>query len=227
MHKYFGSNNVNFLDIVDLKGYPFNPVYVTKFLQRTDITDTIALNKYFSKWRTKFQFEEHSKLRNQDIVVSAQYDYEVNSILIFVSSKKGIKFVNMTDAKKSKLGYDIILAVMHEMVHRKQFHHRHDYNDYHYEFRKTGDKKLDQEYTYYSDVDEVFAYAHCIYSELKTEYPDLSIAEILKKRKLHSPILATYREMYTNNSDTFSQLIREIFRWERKYNEVIGERGLE
>jgi hypothetical protein len=76
-------------------------------------------------------------------------------------------------------------------------------------------------------VDEVFAYAHCIYSELKTEYPDLSIAEILKKRKLHSPILATYREMYTNNSDTFSQLHKEIFRWERKYNEVIGERGLE
>ena len=37
MHKYFSTNNVNFLDIVDLKGYPFNPVYVTKFLQRTDI----------------------------------------------------------------------------------------------------------------------------------------------------------------------------------------------
>lgn len=219
MSKYFISKNFDFNYFLGLKGIPFIPQKVFDALMKQEYLNPKKLNSAFRKWKVAFIFSTDRKLNNRDVVVSGEYDYEKDKVEIIITSKRGIGFVNMNAYKKAKIAHETILTIMHEMIHRLQFLHRGDYNDKHYQFKRTGNHKLNEEYEYYSDVDEVAAFSHCIYHELKEEFPNQSIGDIIKRREYHSPILIGYKSMYDHKSDTMIELYRSLFRWERKYND--------
>lgn len=212
MSKYFNNKVFNFLEIIGYEGKPFVPKTVFEYLLKSEYK---AYKRYFSKWRVSFKEMPDSKIRASQIVISGEYDFDEDRITIFIQTKVGLDSVKMTESKLDKFAYDIIITVMHEMIHRKQFKFRDDYNYMYYEFASTMNM---EDLEYYSDCDEVAAYAHCLFTELKTQFPKESLRDILLRDKLKSPVLRIYRSLYTRDDETLKMLYHHTFRWERKYN---------
>jgi hypothetical protein len=177
------------------------------------------LKRYFARLDIALSYIVDKKLRKRDVVVSGEFDGEEDKITIYVSTYKGMCNVNYNHYKRVKTVTEIIITVMHELIHRKQYEYRGTLNDKHYLFARTGDPKMDEEYEYMSDTDEVPAFAHCAYTELKIQNPNISIARALKRRKVKSSIVDLYKSMYKPNSDTMIEFYKALFRWERLYNE--------
>lgn len=214
--RYLQTLDNNFNEMLGLKGKPFIPSTVfTKCIDK----EFSQLKRYLARLDINLSFIIDKKLRKQDIIVSGEYDFEVDKITVFINTCKGMNTVNYNRYKKIKTVSEIILTIMHELIHRKQFMHRGTLNDKHYIFARTGDKNVDEQYEYYSDTDEVPAFAHCVYTELKMNHPDLPIGKILKMKKKYSSVLDVYKAMYKSNSDTMVEFYKAIFRWERLYNE--------
>lgn len=214
--RYLQTLNYDFNELLGMRGKTFIPSDVfNKGIKK----DFISLKRYLSKIGITLSYIVDKKLRKQDVIVSGEYDFDLDKIIVYVSTYKGMCNVNYNRYKRIKTVSEIIITVMHEMIHRKQFEFRGTLNDKHYLFARTGDKSVDEEYEYYSDTDEVPAFAHCAYTELKMEHPTLTISKILRLRKKHSAVLDTYKSMYKPNSDTMIEFYKAIFRWERLYNE--------
>lgn len=214
--RYLQTLNYDFNEFLGLKGKSFNPSEVfTKGIKK----DFISLKRFLLRKGITLSYNVDKKLRKQDVIVSGEFDFETDKIIVYVSTYKGMCNVNYNRYKRIKTVSEIIITVMHELIHRKQYEYRGTLNDKHYLFARTGDKSIDDEYEYYSDTDEVPAFAHCAYTELKTEHPTLSITKILRLRKTHSSVLKIYKSMYKANSYTMIEFYKALFRWERLYNE--------
>lgn len=214
--RYLQTLNYDFNELLGLKGKTFIP---SEVYSNCITRDYISLKRYLVKIGVNIYFNVDKKLRKQDVVVSGEYDCDTDKINIYISTNRGMCNVNYNRYKRIKTVSEIIVTIMHELIHRKQYEYRGTLNDKHYVFARTGNKDIDDEYEYYSDTDEVPAFAHCAYTELKMEHPELSISKILRLRKKHSPVLDLYKSMYKANSDTMVEFYKAIFRWERLYNE--------
>lgn len=214
--RYLETLNNDFNEMLGLEGKPFIPS--TVFAKCVD-KEFSQLKRYLTRLGINLSFVTDKKLRRQDVIVSGEYDFEIDKITVFIHTYKGTVGVRYNRYKKIKTVSEIILTVMHELIHRKQFMHRGTLNDKHYIFSRTGDKNVDEQYEYYSDTDEVPAFAHCAYTELKMNHPELPIGKILKMRKKYSSVLDVYKAMYKSDSDTMVEFYKAIFRWERLYNE--------
>lgn len=216
MKKYLQSLNIDFNNLLGLGGKPFIPSTVFTYLIERDYT---AIKRYLNKWGITVSFNTDKKLRKRDVVISGEYDCEKDKVVIFITTNRGMCYVNYNLYKRVKTVSEIIITIMHELIHRKQFEYRGTLNDKHYLFQRTGDPKMDEEYEYLSDTDEVPAFAHCVYTELKMQCPDQPIRKILHTKRVKSGVLEMYKSMYKSNSDTMVELYRALMRWERLYNE--------
>ena len=214
--RYLQTLNYDFNEILGMSGKPFVPSEVfSKGVQK----DFISLKRYLAKLGVTLSYIVDKKLRKRDVVVSGEFDGDADKIIVYVSTNKGMCNVNYNRYKRIKTVTEIIITVMHEMIHRKQYEYRGTLNDKHYLFNRTGDPKLDEEYEYLSDTDEVPAFAHCAYTELKIQCRGMTIRQALRSRKVKSEVLTLYKSMYKPSSDTMVEFYRALFRWERLYNE--------
>lgn len=216
MKKYLQTLNVDFNNMLGLGGKPFIPSTVFKYLIEKDYT---AIKRYLNRLGINVQYLRDKKLRKRDVVISGEYDCEQDKVVIFISTYRGMNYVNYNQYKRVKTIAEIIVTIMHELIHRKQFEYRGTLNDKHYLFQRTGDPKMDEEYEYLSDTDEVPAFAHCVYTELKMQCPDQPIKKILRMKRAKSGVLEMYKSMYKSSSDTMVELYKALMRWERVYNE--------
>lgn len=214
--RYLQTLDYDFNEMLGIEGKTFIP---SEVYSKGITKDYISLKRYLSKIGVNLSYTIDKKLRKREVVISGEYDCELDKIVIYVTTNRGMCNVNYNRYKRVKTVSEIIITIMHELIHRKQYEHRGTLNDKHYVFARTGDKETDDEYEYYSDTDEVPAFAHCAYTELKTEHPTLTISKILRLRKVHSTVLKIYKSMYKSNSDTMIEFYKALFRWERLYNE--------
>jgi len=214
--RYLQTLDYDFNELLGIDGKPFIP---SEVYCKAVSKDFVSLKRYFARLDIALSYIVDKKLRKRDVVVSGEFDGEEDKITIYVSTYKGMCNVNYNHYKRVKTVTEIIITVMHELIHRKQYEYRGTLNDKHYLFARTGDPKMDEEYEYMSDTDEVPAFAHCAYTELKIQNPNISIARALKRRKVKSSIVDLYKSMYKPNSDTMIEFYKALFRWERLYNE--------
>ena len=214
--RYLQTLNYDFNELLGLEGKTFIPSEVfNKGIKK----DFISLKRYLSKLGITLSYIVDKKLRKRDVVVSGEFDGETDKIIVYISTYKGMCNVNYNRYKRIKTVTEIIITVMHELIHRKQYEYRGTLNDKHYLFNRTGDPKLDEEYEYMSDTDEVPAFAHCAYTELKIQNPNSTIRQALRNRKAKSDVVELYKSMYKPHSDTMIEFYKALFRWERLYNE--------
>jgi hypothetical protein len=114
---------------------------------------------------------------------------------------------------------------MHEIINFMQFHRRDDqWSNYVLPHKTIGNAKKDNERRYLSEFDEIQAYAHCVYLDLKNKYPHTEVSKFLSVSKLKEKcpsstlkyILKTFNYDCRNNK-AIHKLFQQILKWDRKY----------
>jgi hypothetical protein len=181
--------------------------------------DSVGLKNYCKKWRTSVTFSQpinKRKVWTNCVAVGGQY-YERKSE-IFVHSLGFDTFV-FTDKTWNRFKYKFIQTLMHELVHFMQYHRRDEEPSYrYYKWKKTQKQNINLDREYYSCYDEVQAYAHCVFLDFVTLKPNKSIRDLISEGNTPTlkVILKTFDNDFTNN-ECLRILVREIYRWQRKY----------
>ena len=222
--------NFDWMDLLSFQERPFRakliPSKVWRDLDRYK-NDSKGLSNYFKKWRTKIEFlkEPNAAIVYKNYVaVGGEYDPETRQSIIQIHTLEFDKF-NFSDKSWDKFKYRVIQTLMHELVHFMQYDRRCDESsNYILPHKKLGQDKKDSERRYLSCFDEIQAYAHCVYVDLKTNHPHREVSSLLsiKKIKQRSPsstlryILKTFNYDHVNNY-AIPKLFQQIVKWDRKY----------
>lgn len=181
--------------------------------------DIRGLSNYCKKWRTKVRF-----IKDKSTSVGGEYDSVDNQCTLFIFSPKSPQ-VNFSKATLpwNEFKYQFIQTLMHEMVHFMQYTNKNDYgNTIIFSYKLSGDKTVDEEREYHSEIGEIQAYAHCIFLDLKTKSNE-PIVELLKRCRITKESQTLTSILYTFDNDfdqnyALHRLIKEIIRWDMRYN---------
>lgn len=167
-----------------------------------------SLAKHLKRFKINISY-----IGNTDITVGGEFD-EIGYIYINIFGD--FDNFEFTDDAWVMFKFRLIQCIMHELIHWHQF-----------DTRGHGDCKVlkfvseHPDAKYYSSVDEISAYSHCIVLELRREYPEMSINESLAAYggETYDYIFNT---IFMNNYDNLAlkRYEREIKRWEKVYEKV-------
>ena len=187
-----------------------------------------GLSNYCKKWRTKVIFLEkpNNKIYETYVAIGGEYDPETRQCSIHVYSKNFDKF-GFSDKSWDVFKRRFIQTLMHELIHFMQYDRRGDqWSNYVLPYKKVGHKKKDAERKYLSEFDEIQAYAHCVYIDLKMNRPRVPLETLLSRCKhkrdsstLHY-FLKTFNYDFKNNIAA-QKIIQQIYKWDRKYSRVL------
>lgn len=116
------------------------------------------------KYKTQFHWRPSKELDTNHLVFSGQFDcYEKHKIQIYINTHPSTKIYEF--GQEGKISWqrfvdDLSECIMHEKVHQYQWRQHKNRGKKH--SRKTGNEELD----YYSDPDEIDAYAWSLASEM-------------------------------------------------------------
>ena len=229
---------MNFLETIDFdwigmlnfNGRPFRAKLIpSKIWKDLDlyVNNSRGLINYFKKWRTKIEFKtEPSKagLYKNYIAVGGEYDPETRQCIIQIYNTNFDSF-KFNEQSWYKFKYRVIQTLLHEMIHFMQYDRRNDqWSNYILPHKKVGHIKKDAEREYLSCFDEIQAYAHCVYLDLKFKNPDRSVSDLLSVKTLKSRrssstlryFLKTFNYDYLNNY-AIPKLLQHVIKWDRKY----------
>lgn len=216
----------NWIDLLRFNEYPFRakliPSKVLKDLDRYK-NNPEGLANYVKKWRTKIVWLKHNSKRPNKFYVGGEYDPDSRQSTVFIHIDN-FKYFKFTDKTWNHFKFTFIQTLMHELIHCSQFVNRGDaWSDYVLPYKKVGKDKVDKERRYYSEFDEIQAYAHCVYLDFKTYKPRIEISVLLKRckkykdsRTLHQ-FLKAFNYDFTHNFAP-KKLIQHVSKWERKYS---------
>ena len=127
--------------------------------------DIGGLTKYFKRYRTDV-YATVSLCPYENIPVSGFYCPESNRIELIVGSF-AYDIWDFTDEKWSEFKFIVIQTFCHELIHMMQFANR-DFNwsERKCKYRKIKSKAINEDREYHASLDEIQAYAHCIYLEM-------------------------------------------------------------
>lgn len=194
--------------------------------------DSRGLINYFKKWRTKIEFKvepTRAIVWKNYIGVGGEYDPNDRQIILQIYTVEYDKFV-FSDKSWEKFKYRVIQTLMHEVIHFMQYDRRNDESsNYILPHKKVGHDKKDAERRYLSEFDEIQAYAHCIFLDLKTNHSNRDVTEFLSvsKAKARSPsstlkyFLKTFNYDSRNNK-AINKLFQQILKWDRKYKSKLN-----
>jgi hypothetical protein len=218
----------DWLDLLNFQERPFRAKLIpSKVWKDLDLyrNDAVGLSNYCKKWRTKVQFcnqPKRTKTYDKYVAIGGEYDPEFRQCTIHVYTLNFNKF-EFTDMSWYSFKRRFLQTLMHELIHFMQFDRRDDqWSTYVVPYKRVGQKKKDAERKYLSEFDEIQAYAHCAYLDLKMNRPRLSLDTLLSRCKnkrdsstLHY-FLKTFNYDFKNNPAT-QKIIQQIGKWDRKY----------
>ena len=227
--KYIQSLNFDWIEILNFYERPFRAKFIpAKIWNELDLcrNNQQALTNYVKKWRTAIIWKKElssSKVYKTHIAIVGEYDPEKRQSCLFICTDnfKNFKF---TPETWDKFKYRIIQTLMHEIIHCSQFTKRGDeWSNYVLPYKKVGKEKIDKERRYYSEFDEIQAYAHCVYLDFKMKRPKVPLNILLnrcKKKRDSSTLhyfLKTFDYDFRNNISP-QKIIQQISKWDRKYS---------
>lgn len=222
--KYLRSLQFDFVDMLDFSDRPFRAKFVpAKIWDDLDFykNDSKGLSNYFKKWKCKVVFLKNKKEKRY-IPVGGLYDPDTNSseVHIYTLNYDNFKF---DDQSWDRLKYKLIQVTMHELIHCKQYMGKGEfYEPRTVKFHRTGIAKVDDTRHYYSGMDEIEAYAHCIFLDFKTTKPTIPVMTLIRRAmdkkdsSTFSGILKVFSKDFNKNA-ALPILAKKILTWERKY----------
>lgn len=227
--KFLQSTDIDFIEILPFCERPFRAKFIpSKIWNDLDNyrNDPVGLANYFKKWRTKIEWlQEPSKAQvyKEFVGIGGEYepDRRQSTLKIYTQKFESHKF---TTRSWNKFKYRLMQTEMHELIHFMQYDRRGDeWSNYVVPYKKVGKSKIDKERRYLSEFDEIQAYAHCVYLDLKTRRPNMDLHYLLnhcKKRRDSNTLhyfLKTFNYDFTNNVAT-KKIIAQIGKWDSKYS---------
>lgn len=109
--------------------------------------------------------------------------------------------------------FRLIQTITHELIHWRQFEKRG-----HGESRVLKYVSKHDQAAYYSSVDEIVAYSHCILLEIHRDFPEMLVVNVIDEYYSETSE-HIFDEIFDNNVENLA-LIRykkEILRWEKTY----------
>ena len=190
--------------------------------------DSVGLRHYVRKWKTRIEFRPHkpkSDKHKEYLAIGGYYDAETrqSTIEIHTSNFDSHEF---TPKSWEAFKFRFIQTLMHELIHFMQYDRRSDeYGGYYLHYRKTKSIKKNEDRKYYSDFDEIQAYAHCILLEYYNR-PKLSVSTLVNRcktkrdSKTFNMILKTFDYRFRGN-DALPKIVQQIIKWDRKYQRAL------
>jgi hypothetical protein len=221
----------DWVDLLNFNERPFRAKLIpSKVWEDLDnyIHDPVGLANYFRKWRTKIEWKTQkskAKIFQTYVAIGGEYDPEKRQCILIIYTLDFDKF-NFTAESWDKFKFRLLQTLMHEMIHFMQFDRRDDeWSTYVVPYKKVGNRKKDAEREYLSEFDEIQAYAHCVYLDLKMRRPRVEINDLLNRYKtkrdsstLHY-FLKTFDYDIKNNPAT-QKIIQQVGKWDRKYKRM-------
>lgn len=218
----------DWLDVLNFQERPFRAKLIpAKVWKDLDLyrNDASGLSNYCKKWRTKIEYlkvPKKNKTYEKYVAVGGEYDPEFRQCTIHIYTLNFNTF-QFSDISWSSFKKRFLQTLMHELIHFMQFDRRDDqWSTYVLPYKRIGQKKKDAERKYLSEFDEIQAYAHCVYIDLKMNRPRVALHTLLSRCKdkrdsstLHY-FLNTFNYDFKNNVAT-QKIIQQIGKWDRKY----------
>lgn len=228
--KFLTNANYDWMNLLSFSERPFRaklvPAKVWVDLDRYK-NDAKGLSNYCKKWRTKIRWGADKNPSTNHIKIGGEYDYDNRQCILDICTDKGTygSFV-FTDRGWDRFKFRLIQTLMHEMIHFMQYDRREDkWSHYVVPYKKIGNKKKDEERRYLSGFDEIQAYAHCVYLDVKMYRPNVPVDKILTMAKKRSVsytlkyILSSFDYDFRNNV-AIPKLAQQIMKWDRKYQKL-------
>lgn len=230
MH-FLETANYDWMDLLNFYGRPFRakliPSKVWRDLDRYE-NDARGLSHYVRKWRTKIVWRKElskAKMYQSYIGIGGEYSPDDRQCILIIHT---LNFDNhpFTPETWDRFKYRLIQTLMHELIHFMQYDRRDDqWSNYVVPYKKVGHAKKDEERRYLSEFDEIQAYAHCVYLDFKMFRPNVDIDTLLSRcrTKKDSKTLHYFLKTFNydfNNNQSPQMIIRQIGKWERKYNRL-------
>lgn len=229
--RFLEKSDFNWMELLNFYEPPFraklNPSKVWRDLDEY-VNDSTGLSNYFKKWKTRLEFREPTKKAwTKYVYVGGEYSPEDRQCTIQIYTKD-FDTHPFTDKVWAKFKYRLIQTLMHELIHFMQYDRRFDeYSNYILPHKKVGHSLKDAERKYLSEFDEIQAYAHCVYMDIKTNHPNTDITKFfsISRLKERCPsttlkyILKTFNYDCRNNH-AIPKLFQQILKWDRKYNKL-------
>lgn len=182
------------------------------------------LKNYTKRWRTKVEFVD-----DVEVDVGGEYDSEEKRITLYIHADdlNNVKFYDEYMTWNS-FKYSFIQTMMHELIHYMQYTNRFDeaYTTM-YSYVIDDDDEITDIRDYYAALDEIQAYAHCIYLDSKLSITETSMNELLKCKKYNPTyfhILSVFDYDFSEGN-VLKKLAKEIIRVDNKYNKKFREGG--
>lgn len=226
--EFISNANYDWMEILNFKKRPFRakfvPAKIWNDLDRYK-NNPKGLANYCKKWRTKIKWIKDSRSK-KFIKIGGEYEYEQRQCVIEIYT---LKFAScqFTDKSWERFKFKLIQTMMHELIHFMQFDRRGDKYNYHVAtFKRVKNERKTEERQYLSRIDEIQAYAHCVYLDIQTSrMKNIPIRDFLQQSKIYSPsstltyILKTFNYDYRNNR-AIPKLAWHVMRWHKKYQEL-------
>jgi hypothetical protein len=220
--------NFDWMELLNFYERPFRAKLIPSKIWR-DLdeyeNDSVGLSNYFKKWRTKVEFRQPlRKTMSKYVCVGGEYAPDERQCCIQIYSKDFDKH-QFTVKTWDKFKYRVIQTLMHEMIHFMQYDRRYDESsNYVLPHKKVGHSLKDAERKYLSEFDEIQAYAHCVYLDIKTNHPTRELSTLLDMKTLKNRcpsttlkyILKTFNYDFRNNH-AIPKLFQHVLKWDRKY----------
>ena len=227
--QFYKNTTTDFIDILAFPERPFRAKFIpSKVWDDLDNykNNSSGLANYLKKWKTRVEWRTEpskSKTFKEFVAIGGEYDPDKrqSTLHIYTTHFNTHRF---TTRSWNKFKYRLMQTTMHELIHFMQFDRRGDqWSNYVVPFKKVGKEKIDKERRYLSEFDEIQAYAHCCYVDLKSRRPNMDIDFLLnncKQRRdsqtLHY-FLKTFNYDFRNNVAT-KKIVSQISKWDRKYS---------
>lgn len=183
--------------------------------------DFEGLKNYCKKWRTLVKFipnKSKSKTYQKYIAISGEYWERQNTIFIHNGNFNSFEFTNDS---WDRFKYKFLQTLMHEFIHFMQYDRRYEEPSYcYYPYARTRSAAKNEVRKYYSNFDEVQAYAHCIWLDIKIRYPTKEVSALITKGRVPSSTLTSIFKTFdydTSNNEVFNKIYREVIRWDNRY----------
>jgi hypothetical protein len=229
--RFLEKSDFNWMELLNFYEPPFRAKLIpSKVWRDLDeyINDSEGLSNYFKKWKTRLEFREPiTKKPTKYVYVGGEYSPEDRQCTILIHSTD-FNTHQFSDKTWSKFKYRLIQTLMHELIHFMQYDRRYDeYSNYILPHKKIGHSLKDAERKYLSEFDEIQAYAHCVYLDIKTNHPNTDIAKFFSMTKLKERcpsttlkyILKTFNYDCRNNH-AIPKLFQQIIKWDSKYSKL-------
>jgi hypothetical protein len=177
------------------------------------------LSNYFKKWKTKVVYRRDRKA-TEFALVGGEYDFDDDYMELQIYTSSPYCVYEWNDVTWDRFKYKIIQTMMHEFVHYMQFTNRNDpYRNYTVNWRRSGKQKIDVDREYYSSIDEIQAYAHCVLLDYHIYSSEKRLADFLnQKNRNPSPTLREIFKIFKGSDVTTIRKIREhTLRWDKRY----------